>query len=554
MFERMPLLSLVPPMVLGVVAIRSDLLQIKNIFFLIPALIMVGCFRPLRRLAGGLALGLALGAASLVWDAMHVCVDVSWLQHPWQIKARVVDVKAYADMTRLELAEVKREDGMALPGRVWLYLYGQERHGWQRQDGLQGKLRFRRPRNAGNPGAFDFESFCFDRHIALLASASTPLTRLPATDGWMEAWRKRIRHQVKRLPEETQGVVEALVLGDRSRIESEMRLRMAFTGTAHLLAISGLHLALVGGWAFACCWYLLTRREQWIVQLPVRELCMLAAVLATFVYGTLAQWPLPTQRAFFMLFAASVAWWLRSAYQPMNIMLAALGFILLFEPQACTSPSLWLSFCATSALLVLLQRQRRDHAFISLVKVSFIVALATLPLVAHSFLLLPVYGILANLLLVPLYTVVILAMSLLGAVMALLNLPASYGPLILAAWGVQAGDAIAEWFTKLPGGRMWIAEPSLAASLAYSVGMIFAFHLWRRGKRVASLGLVVAFLGAYCISLVQERPPTYPHWVAWHVGQGAGASLLMPDGFVLVVDAPGRPVSRFNGGQRSPMG
>ncbi|RMD65831.1 MAG: hypothetical protein D6824_01945 [Planctomycetota bacterium] len=69
-----------------------------------------------------------------------------------------------------------------------------------------------------------------------------------------------------------------------------------------------------------------------------------------------------------------------------------------------------------------------------------------------------------------------------------------------------------------------------------------------RGRRGPAMALAVAVLAVWAVAAVREHPPAQATFAAWDVGQGASSALMLPDGLVLAVDAPGRRGSRFNGG------
>ena len=357
----------------------------------------------------------------------------------------------------------------------------------------------------------------------------------------------------------TTGVLQALLLADRSRLPIAVEDAFAATGAAHLLAISGLHIGMVAAWGAALCWWLLTRREAWMIALPIRQCAMTAGVLLATAYATLAGWPLPTQRAVLMLAGALLAWWWRHRYPPLNMLLLALMLIVLLEPASVLSVSLWLSFLATLGLLLIMARLRLPkasqwwlrwyYAGLGLLLVSAVATLATLPLIAGVFGRLPVWTLPANLLLVPLYGLWVLPLALLAALAALLLMPTLAQWLMhAAALGVNAGNHVLLALHQLPGGNLWLADPSLSSVLLYVAGMGLALWLGRRRDTAAAVGMAALTLCLWLILVIPERPPAQPRWMIWDVGQGAASGWLQADGQVLLVDAPGRRGSRFNGG------
>ena len=222
---------------------------------------------------------------------------------------------------------------------------------------IKASLKLHQPRNRLNPGAFDYKTYCFDRQISLIGSAKN-VGFINSNIPLLEQVRRRI---VESLPFQdvsgtdpghTSGIIRALLLADRNHISTKVQDSFAAAGAAHLLAISGLHVGMVAGWAFVIVWWLLTRREAWIVHLPVRKIALTSGLLMALFYATIAGWPITAQRSVLMMAAAILAWWLRNRSEPLNTMLAALTVLLLIDPAAIVSVSLWLSFVAVAALLI----------------------------------------------------------------------------------------------------------------------------------------------------------------------------------------------------------
>ena len=503
--------------------------------------------------------GLLWGLFMLFWDARTVNVDESWLNGSQQVSATIEKLERSPSFTRLSVAEVQRADGEHLAGKVDAYLYGSERESSIRVgDRVRLNLKLRFPRNMQNPEAFDYRTYCFDRHIALIGSAKG-LKILERGNSHLERGRERIDKAIKAAESHSSGVLKALLLADRSSVTIEQSDSFAAAGASHLLAISGLHVGMVAGWGFIMIWWLLTRREAWIVRWPVRKLALTAGLLMAIGYATVAGWPLTAQRALLMMGAALLAWWLRDHSEPLNTMFAALLLILLFDPVAIVSISLWLSFAAVTALLIwsgcsgnepgLPVWQKAWRWITGLFWVSVVAALATLPIIADLFGRVPTYTLLANMFLVPLYGLYVLPLSIVGELMALMGAVGVAAELFVwAATGVSEGDRLLLLLKTWPAGNLWIPDIPIYATLFYAVGAacsIWALFRYHYSKALLS---VVVTLSLYLLMVVPERSTDVPTLTVWDVGQGAASTLMMPDGRVMVIDSPGRYGSRFNGG------
>lgn len=519
--------------------------------------------------------GIAWGTVALFWDAYRVAVDESWLSESVQVVAEIEKVDISAAYSRLRLVNVKRDDGAQLAGTIDVYLYGKERKSpVSAGQVIKASLKLHQPRNKLNPGAFDYRAYCFDRHISLIGSAKN-IDLINSEVPLLEQVRKRI---VEALPHQdasgvdsdsnngsdsASGIIRALLLADRNHISTTVQDSFAAAGAAHLLAISGLHVGMVAGWAFVIVWWLLTRREAWIVNLPVRKIALTAGLLMALFYATIAGWPITAQRSVLMMAAAILAWWLRNRSEPLNTMLAALIVLLLIDPAAIVSVSLWLSFVAVTALLIWAGNgydkgeEKKAKGSVSylwkwgtgLFWVSLLATMATLPIIADLFGRIPTYSLVANLLLVPLYSLYVLPLSILGEISAIFGGGSMALQLFdFSAIGITYANSFLSMLKTWPAGNLWVPDVPLVAGLLYGLGIIISTFFLLRRRYVGLLLCSTFSLLIYLAVAIPESYPEYTELTVWDVGQGASATLSMPDGKIMVIDVPGRYGSRHNGG------
>ncbi len=232
----------------------------------------------------------------------------------------------------------------------------------------------------------------------------------------------------------------------------------------------------------------------------------------------------------------------------------ALWLILLFDPSAIASLSLWLSFLATATILLWGKEVAAEQGsplsrLRMLLWVSLLATLATLPLVADVFGRLPLYSLPANMLLVPLYALWILPLALLGELFVLPGLDAlAHGLLLLSAYGIELAHVVIEFFHALPAGDLVVARPDWYAHALFALLMMIAGRrLWQGRHRQAMATAGLALL-CFCVLLLRPTDIAQPRWLIWDAGQGAASTLLLPEHHIMTVDVPGRPGSRFNGG------
>jgi len=567
--RRLPLFIPLLSALAGLALTRTDILPIYSAAaLLLVAMLISGLFRQYLPVLL-LAFGALLGTADLLRDASQVDVDASWLNGNVVISADIEKVEFFSAYRRYRLQHISRADGVLLPGKALLYQHRGDPGDLQLQAGqrIQVLAHWRLPRNYHNPGAFDYRAWCFDHHIALIGSMKGSPKLLSASIPWLEQQRQAVRSLITRANVNDGGVLRAVLLGERAQITQLANAVFAATGTAHLLAISGMHVGMAAAWVFALVWFISTRREAWMVRLPVRNISMLGGFLAAMAYATIAGWPLPAIRAAMMLAAAALAWHLAARSEPVNTLLAALGLVLLCDPSAIASLSLWLSFVATAALLMWAGKheiiahdaeslgRRIAMAGKTVLWVSLLATLATLPLIVATFGRVPVYSLPANLIMVPLYGLIVMPAGLLAELFALFGLDSIALPLMqLAGLSVETGLHALSRIAALPAGVLWASSPALWMQAMYAIGMAACGLLLWRGKRAQAACLSVLVLIAWLAFVLHETDIRQPQWIVWDVGQGAASTLLLPGNRVIAVDAPGRSGSRFNGGTTEAAG
>ena len=333
------------------------------------------------------------------------------------------------------------------------------------------KARLRAPRGFANPGQFDYEGWLFHNGFGatgyVVSAAPAQKSDASAPDR-LPALRNKLAKKIENsLPDDdARAVIFALVLGARHEMDSELWETFARTGTSHLVAISGLHIGLVAGGV-----YLLFR---WIL-LPFRNLfslhkaAWLLALLSALGYALLSGFGVPARRAVVML-GLMCAWRLMDRELAAGQWLSmALVLTLILDPLSALSSGFMLSFAAVVTLILAagsggfpstFERRSIVMRLGELAKVQLILCLVLLPLTAALFGRGSLVASLVNLLLLPLFSLVIVPMSLLGAVLAGTEVP-SADLLLVVAWAVcefalevirlAAGQPFAGFYPATPG-------------------------------------------------------------------------------------------------------
>lgn len=218
------------------------------------------------------------------------------------------------------------------------FLYGER---------LRFPVRLRQPLNYGNPGALDFRSYLLDQGIVATGSvAAEKVERLPGSGGSrLEAWRSRLRRSLlarslELWKPDDAALLNAMLIGQRSYIERDIRVDFQRTGTYHILVVSGMN---VGILALVVFWVL--RR----VRAP-ESLTTVVAVLSTGVYALLTDGGPPILRATLMLWLYLGARLLYRGRAPLNAVGTAALAMMVVRPAALFDASFQLTFLSVLAI------------------------------------------------------------------------------------------------------------------------------------------------------------------------------------------------------------
>jgi competence protein ComEC len=372
-------------------------------------------------------------------------------------------------------------------------------------DPVRVTLRLRPPRGLHNPGGFDYGAWLFRAGIHGLASVRGNLEYIEGTPAWratqdLHRLRAAVRdamlaaHPDVRHP----GVMQALVIGDRGAMDPDDWRRFLHTGTNHLMAISGLHVGLVAGFALLLgrgAW----RRLPWLRRaLALDWFGALVAMAAAAAYAALAGFSIPTQRALVMLILLSVAVLARRDPLSWRVYAGALILVVAVAPASVLAPGFWFSFGAVAVILLLVQGRVHPPGPKGWLRIQLILAVALLPLSLAWFQLGSWIAPVANLVAVPVVSFMVLPVLLAGAGLALVWAPLG-APLL---WWADAWLALLlrtlELLLAVPGAVAEMAVPWPGAVLG---GLGVVLLLFPRARNL------LPWVGLACLPLALPLSP-----------------------------------------------
>ena len=405
------------------------------------------------------------------------------------------------------------------------------------------------PPPPASPGAYDFAR---DAWFDGIGGVGFSLTEPTIVEQPNAPWRLRAamavnamrwslaRGIVSRMGEHAGGLAAAMTTGHEAWISKQQTEDMRASGLAHIISISGLHMAIVGGFAFAAARLLIAGWPWLVLRINGKKAAAVFGLLAVGGYLVISGAPPPAERA---AITAAVAFGAiladRRAISLHALAVAAL-IILALHPEAACEPGFQMSFAATTALVALAEAWRRPVREISVpwpirfaqsaalwvlaaIGASFVAGLATGPFAMQHFNRVASFGLLANLLVAPLSSFVIMPALALGAVLEPLGLGAPF--LAVSGWGIEAMTTVAARVAALPNSQMLIASAP-AAALPLSFLGILILCLWKGRLRWVGLPLSLAVL-------LWPRPPAPDLWIA-----ADGATAALRDGKEAVLLRP----------------
>ena len=371
--------------------------------------------------------------------------------------------------------------------------------------------------------------------------------------GILEWARVRVRSALRRtLSASACGMAQALVLGEGDAVDAEDVAQVRDAGLLHVLAVSGLHVAILAGALVALLGRML-RATPLAASTDVHRIaCALGApgalLYAAFAGGAPSAW-----RAAAM---AAIGWSLRALGRRPDATASAAFAVLVFgmlDPSEAIRPAFLLSVLATAAILGAQNAEPADgiRAWLrAALALSMRTALATAPLVLWCFGSLPIVGVIANVWLLPLGSLLLVQLAALHALIATCT---PFGALTGSLFTL-ASDGFLTACALFAGLAPRLAWPPLDVAQGIALALTTGALLYVRSARARGL---VLLLGACALCACElrlrsrERPEHALRVTFLDVGQGDSALIDLPDGRAMLIDAGGNPGGGPDPGERA---
>lgn len=397
---------------------------------------------------------------------------------------------------------------------------------------VQVRGRLFPPAGPVTPGGYDFSfhayfsqigatGFSFGEPLVVQEDEAAFALRMAAlVQSLRDSLAARIKDDLGDAPEAALAV--ALLVGDRGAISERDQEDLRAAGLAHILAISGLHMALFAGGAYASVLFILSLFSPLNLRQPIHKFAAASALFAAIFYLLVSGGAIATQRSFLMI--ALVFLGILVGRRGLTVRSVALAALLLLAtaPERLFHPGFQMSFAAVICLVAVYEtwRDRSGQGvapgsfqsdwkarftrsagkwILGLLVTALVAGTATGIIAAHHFGRVAPLGVVGNMLGMPVFSLLVMPMGVLAFVLMPFGLAAL--PLSVMAFGLRLLLQIATFVAELDGGGGVIARITAIEMLAF-VTALFAFLLFRGKARIVA---VLPF--ALGIGLVQVSSP-----------------------------------------------
>ncbi len=389
-------------------------------------------------------------------------------------------------------------------------------------DTIQATVNLYSPSLPSAPGAFDYARWAYFNNL----TATGYVTEYSVIDTTGVGMMRRLRLGLHNSADSF--LVDSLVLGYKSAVPKSDNQIWTATGVGHVWSISGFHVTLVSGWLFVIFMFLFRRTAPIVRRVPARFPALICAGVGLLFYLILSGTDVATVRAFLMTMLVFIAVLMGRTAISMRSICIAFCIIFLINPHYVMQAGFQLSFSAVFGLIWLWSDIKPKMPANKILKIiygatltSIVAMIFTAPFVIAHFGALPIYSLIGNLILLPIFSFAIMPLVILGTFTAMFGIT---GPLKLAEQIYDITFVIANKIATLPGANMTMPNMPNAALVIFIIGFLCLMFI--KPVRVKINYILFGALSLIGIAVVIMAPR--PIFFATHDNELIG--VVMTDG------------------------
>ncbi len=420
------------------------------------------------------------------------------------------------------------------------YWEGEEAYSVGDKVSIKGTLN--KPKLPRNPGAFNQARYYKNNGISFSLYGKTIKLIHKSHFGVKQAMTACVQRlggiydQV--LPERQAGIVKAMILGDRDYLNHHVKKDYREAGIAHILAISGLHVSIIGYGLY-----------QGLKRLISIKKAALVSMIVLILYCMMTGASLSTVRAVTMLVTILFADLIGRTYDVYSSLSFAALLILAVHPFSLSDAGFLLSFAAVFSIVTVLPVIKKiiphQSLLLDLLWVSVSVCIGTLPIIAFYYYEWNIYSLLLNILVVPLMPIVII-MSLMVGICGIFSLIVARLCAGLLHYILNFFDLCCHIAQRLPNANFILGQPSpIFIGIYYGFLSLCILYYYKREQKPIYKKIFCSTIVALAVfAMVVQFLPKPLEIIHLDVGQGDSAVILTPDQKVYLIDGGGNMHSK----------
>ena len=381
------------------------------------------------------------------------------------------------------------------------------------------------------PNSYDFARHAYFNQVGRSGFSFSKIriiesARDDSISSQIENLRLKIFHLLTKELGQTNGTVAAaLMIGEQRSINKNILDDMRYSGLTHILSVSGLHMSLVSIICFFVIRHLLSYSVRFSQQYNTKKIAGWSSLILSFGYLLISGMQVAALRSFIMLAVLIVGVLIDRQHNPKRSVFVAAFLILLFTPEALFHPGFQMSFSAVLALVGTYEIYSKKVSagrsngfsifnkikfyFLGSIVSSFIAGTATSIFVMYHFHNYSNYSVLANLLVAPVVSFVIMP----SVVLAFLLMPLPFGICKLAFYALNLGIIfmlkVAKYITALPASNFITPTTHIAVPLLFTAGLFWLCIWERRWRAIGLIPMIASFVIIFSTSfpdiIIDER-------------------------------------------------